>query len=649
MSQHLKKKVFGAIPLAFEFWADFEFAQLHQNMRQKDDPIFAEMLDRIRFGNPTEDDIIKLQSKVLTIPTGADRLENAVNVFDQLCQQNNGILCLIPTVSETDRFNKIMSAKKKIETIDIEAEDSNASSRQLFNREPNYKNPRNLKAKKKTNATAGLETNLHVGVGSRVMLRRNLDTQLGLVNGAIGTIIGFLKHNSKKDYITKIKVKFDQINEECEIERCVSDYEYQKNVYIARAQFPFTLAWAITIHKAQGLSLNSVLIDLGTGIFQGGMAYVALSRARKLANVHLIDFDPGSLFCSKRAFDEYKRLAEKFPQYAFNLPDFCNQLPTQYAHLTRSETNIDNNQVNQPQEINREKQKLMTIHNYPIKFFIQNDNNSYSNCIVQMIIHLNGKFREYTNLSKDQQQNSFKFIFNHYYDMLFKENKPRADSGLLRKYVHQLPNTTDKNDLNSFKKNAYSFLIDFIQRLPVELRRFFEFQQSVKKKCICGQITSYSYQSTIQTNLHLDSKNKHSNFYHSFTHLSNVKCDECNLTQMITSYSTYKIPDDNHFIIVYVPTFDASKKFLNSVVNNYDEDSIYLPIDIDTMSKIRYRIHSIIVRQIKNNEDGHYQIWLRNLTSNGWIYIYDESSRKYMKLYNNLKNIECFILEKCTN
>ena len=67
------------------------------------------------------------------------------------------------------------------------------------------------------------------------------------------------------------------------------------------------------------------------------------------------------------------------------------------------------------------------------------------------------------------------------------------------------------------------------------------------------------------------------------------------------------------------------------------------------MSKIRYRIHSLIVRQIKNNEDSHYQIWLRNLSSNGWIYIDDESSRKYMKLYNNLKNIDCFILEKCTN
>jgi hypothetical protein len=649
MSKYLKKNVFGAIPLAFEFWADFEFAQLHQNMRQKDDPVFADMLDRIRYGNPTSQDIQQLHLRVLPILAGVDRIENAVNIFDELCKNNNGILCLIPTVSETDRFNKIMSQKKNIETIDIEAEDSNVSSRQLFKREPNYKNPRNLKAKKKTNATAGLETNLHVGVSSRVMLRRNLDTQLGLVNGAIGTITGFVKSNSKKNYIAKIKVKFDQIDDECEIERCVSDYEFQKNVYVARAQFPFTLAWAITIHKAQGLSLNSVLIDLGTGIFQGGMAYVALSRARKLANVHLIDFDPGSLFCSKRAFDEYKRLATQFPQFAFNLPELCNQLPTEFAHLARSEITSDNNKVVVSAEHSNTKQKINTIQNYPIKFLTMNDNSSYANSIVQVLVHLNDDFRSSINQSTDQQTHSFKNIYNQYYECMYKPDGTRAESGLLRNYVANFPQNSERNlytDLS--KKDAYVFLIELLQRLPIELLAYFQFEQASKRKCTCGHVTAYNYQTTIKTTINLSQNNKQNDFAHSFTRQSTMTCDGCNLEQICSIYNIYKIPDNNQFIIIYVPTFDASKKFLNSILTNYDPESIHLPIDIEIISKNRFRIFSILVRN-KSNGDGHFQIWTRNLIGKGWVYIDDASSRKYVKLYNNLKNVECIILEKCKN
>ena len=62
-----------------------------------------------------------------------------------------------------------------------------------------------------------------------------------------------------------------------------------KNFYVYREQFPLILAYAVTIHKCQ---------DLSDKVFSAGMAYVALSRVRSLAGLHLSAFDPASIIVS---------------------------------------------------------------------------------------------------------------------------------------------------------------------------------------------------------------------------------------------------------------------------------------------------------------------------------------------------------------
>ena len=89
----------------------------------------------------------------------------------------------------------------------------------------------------------GLEAKLVFAIGACVMLRRNIDTSIGLVNGAIGTVLSISKE--------QIKVKFDHISAPYDVERVHSKFMVMKYFYVYRQQFPLILAYAITIHKSR--------------------------------------------------------------------------------------------------------------------------------------------------------------------------------------------------------------------------------------------------------------------------------------------------------------------------------------------------------------------------------------------------------------
>ena len=136
------------------------------------------------------------------------------------------------------------------------------------------------KLNKDCNNTAGLQALLKVAVGARVMLRRNIDTKAGLVNGAIGTVVAISA--------TQITIKFDHATDPYKIERVKSAFMVMKNYYVYRTQFPLILAYAVTIHKCQGLSLDCAIIDLSSKVFSDGMSYVALSRVKTLSGCTLL-------------------------------------------------------------------------------------------------------------------------------------------------------------------------------------------------------------------------------------------------------------------------------------------------------------------------------------------------------------------------
>ena len=243
-------------------WRDtVVYDELTINERQSNDLEFSTMLDSVRRGYPTDDTLNTLQKRVFSMPV-ADK-------FAELQRCGQTPVCLFPKRKACTAFNSEMlsSLPSKVHTLVCADEvDETASTGKCSKKAADQLE----KLNDDCNRTAGLEAKLELAVGARVMLRRNIDIKAGLVNGAIGTVCSVSS--------SCVTVQFDHIAEPYDVQQVKSKFMLMKSFYVYRKQFPLILAYAVTIHKCQGLSLDSAIIDLSDQVFAAGMAYVALSR-----------------------------------------------------------------------------------------------------------------------------------------------------------------------------------------------------------------------------------------------------------------------------------------------------------------------------------------------------------------------------------
>ena len=135
------------------------------------------------------------------------------------------------------------------------------------------------------------EKTLKLKFGTQVMCIANITVcgELQIANGSQGIVVGF---NEK----SMPCVKFNNITNPIIITNYIWKSEHNKRVGVS--QIPLIYSWAITIHKAQGLTLENAIIDIGSNIFAYGQTYVALSRVKSLDGLYLTHFDYTKIVCN---------------------------------------------------------------------------------------------------------------------------------------------------------------------------------------------------------------------------------------------------------------------------------------------------------------------------------------------------------------
>ncbi|XP_062285275.1 ATP-dependent DNA helicase PIF1 [Scomber scombrus] len=157
---------------------------------------------------------------------------------------------------------------------------------------------------KTINAHSPVSRLIQLKVGAQVMLTKNLDVARGLVNGARGVVVAF---ESGKPGLPRVRFLCG-VTEVLKQERWV--FKSGGGIHLSRQQLPLKLAWAISIHKSQGMTLDCVEISLAR-VFESGQAYVALSRARSLEGLRVMDFDPSVVRADPDVLLFYRKLRKE--------------------------------------------------------------------------------------------------------------------------------------------------------------------------------------------------------------------------------------------------------------------------------------------------------------------------------------------------
>jgi ATP-dependent DNA helicase PIF1 len=142
---------------------------------------------------------------------------------------------------------------------------------------------------------------LTLKIGAQVMLLKNLNIAEGLVNGARGVVVKY-----QEGYPL---IKFKNNREHLATPEKWSIKTPTGGV-ITRKQVPLKLAWAFSIHKSQGLTLDCVEMSLSK-VFEAGQAYVALSRAQSLDSVRILDFSAKQVWANPDVLQYYRRFRRR--------------------------------------------------------------------------------------------------------------------------------------------------------------------------------------------------------------------------------------------------------------------------------------------------------------------------------------------------
>ena len=313
-----KSKMLHAIDPLWEMFTPISLKTNHRQGRYGD---YADLLNRVRVGRFTQDDIELLQTRVF--PRDSPHVPKSNAIF---CSGTNKIV---------NKFNNNRLNELQGNLMEFKAQVFETKGKRVYN-QPQLDNAGNI-------LNTPLQHILQLKIGARVMLTHNISVGDNLVNGSLGEVTGFkFLANGKVKFIM---VNFDQdtsgrqrrseINLESEFPGAtaidVLEFEYntgrrRKGKSATAINFPLRLAWGITFHKIQGHTIKepmTLILDFDCWLLPS-MVYVGLSRVQTLNQLYILGklpiepdcphiHDPPSCICKKMhphpaALEELERL-----------------------------------------------------------------------------------------------------------------------------------------------------------------------------------------------------------------------------------------------------------------------------------------------------------------------------------------------------
>jgi ATP-dependent DNA helicase PIF1 len=261
-------------------WPKFnpKVCHLTEVVRQKD-PVFQAILNEARIGKPTN--------------TLLNTLMDRQNIsWDHLKVKPT---LLFSRRAEVEMINErnMNALPGKSYTFEVKTVFDSTIIKGLDEKSPDV-----IRALSKLDRDAPYRCNLALKAGAQVMLIYNLDQEAGLVNGSRGVVEGFTETSPPLPI-----VYFKEINTKMPVGP--ASWESEDIEGLKRLQIPLIPAWAVTIHKCQGATLDSALIDIGPSTFEVGQAYVALSRVKSLDSLYIYDLDPNAFKAHPKVVEFY--------------------------------------------------------------------------------------------------------------------------------------------------------------------------------------------------------------------------------------------------------------------------------------------------------------------------------------------------------
>jgi ATP-dependent DNA helicase PIF1 len=244
--------------------------------RQKDEK-YIRLLNHVRQGELTEEDAQLLESRVNQhhegfMPTKLFATRRQVEETNrQMFDALEGEIVSFAAVTVTDCTTYKDGSSAPLSPEDIERGEHLSEAQKEREIEDIFKQQ-------------GYKEFLPLKVGCAVMCTSNIDVANGICNGSQGIIESMDATGPVILFHNQIRMRIPKIFRHS-----------AKYPTIAVGQFPLHLAWAITIHKIQGASIELAEMDLGSHIFECGQSYVALSRVKSLEGLFLISFDKSKI------------------------------------------------------------------------------------------------------------------------------------------------------------------------------------------------------------------------------------------------------------------------------------------------------------------------------------------------------------------